>query len=772
MQANLNGNVQAAARAAQRAEELQHGADAAAQRLGEALAAAAAQGEAERAAAALLQADQECEVERLRAEKERCGEEAEEAEAAAAEQRRALCAGPAGAALHQREAALQEEVSLLRANLEEHASLEGRCAAAQEAQRRARDAHALAAASLAAAGRAQARADADAHAAASCNAAAGIRRQLQKDVRQLVAEAPGAQRASEEAQRALRSARASQQAAATAHASAKTRATRCAEQLAAATLDSPPSPQSVAQQHGQLARLRAQEAQLRRELAAAAARLPAAPAPWLAPLHACFSFRDPAACEELATALEVAVGGQLGVMVAPTRDRVAQELQRGGGNGNGNGALAAGARVWPLDALLQGDDAREARHRRAAASFPAGRVVLPLDLVQSGEGCGAAVGRALGALVVAADARTADALLHAHGVPSVALDGTVVRKGSITGGWRPEGGARSRGGLVRAKLRADGVRARLAAGEAEARQLAAAVQAGELAAAQAEERQQAAASAAEEEESAAQALAATAAELEAAAAGGAAAAARVQRAQAALQAKRAMLEGVAGEEGDGALVHALQHDALRHAEAAQESRRQEGALRREAAAAAETALALSHRLDISAPRVPDWRSALESSQTALLEARARMAEHRSASAAAQQAADAAGRAVVERRRHLGDLQGALEEAEQAAAAAADEVQRAEEALAAACQRERELAREVPALALRARRGGGAPTAAPPGDLACASLAGALEAADALAAEYKDLQVRGGWSRPCAAGLQVLLLFTVSASPALVAPFPP
>lgn len=122
----------------------------------------------------------------------------------------------------------------------------------------------------------------------------------------------------------------------------------------------PGDEQALTGLHERLAALRQQEHTLRQQTGVWGARLgsSAGSAGWRL-VHECFSIREPAMCQEYATALQLLTDGKLSVAVADDTE-VAGRL------------LAAGcrARIWPLDILEARDST--ARQKAAAANFDAG----------------------------------------------------------------------------------------------------------------------------------------------------------------------------------------------------------------------------------------------------------------------------------------------------------------------------------------------------------------------------------------------------------------
>lgn len=365
---------------------------------------------------------------------------------------------------------------------------------------------------------------------------------------------------------------------------------------------------------------------------------PACVSPSLTPLASCFTFNDPAALlsSQLSAAMEAVAGGHLAaVVVAPTTAAAAQAVDSG---------AAHGMRIWALDALHPGTG-RLAAQREAAAAFPPGSVTVPLDLLTAAPGCKAAVSRAFGTHVIVATPELGRAVLERHGLPSVALDGTVTSRGALAGGWAP--GRRGAAGAVHRKLQRDAVAAESAALRQRLAEVEAALAAAQARAAALKERELAA----EEMDAAVSGLAAAVAAAQQAATAEEAAA---EEAAAARALAHALGGSGAGDPSPGAIQA---HVAQRKAEA-------EAAERERVAAVAEAAAAEA-TLDEGA--VTEGRAALEALRGQLGELNAEIQALDEASAQQRDQAQAAAREAEAAR------QRALAAAQQARRAAAGRV---------------------------------------------------------------------------------------------------
>jgi hypothetical protein len=171
------------------------------------------------------------------------------------------------------------------------------------------------------------------------------------------------------------------------------------------------------------------------------------------PLHQCFSLKgaaDPQSISQLLLPLSVIAGpAALQVLVANTMQDANELLaaaagakpghsrgNRGnrGSSSNGGGKL----RIWPLEQLQPYNMLRA--QRAAQQAIGAARVIFPLDLLQYDSMYEPAMLRAFGGYVIAADDVTAAELVQRFGLSSVTLQGTVSRKGSMSGGWTGNSG--------------------------------------------------------------------------------------------------------------------------------------------------------------------------------------------------------------------------------------------------------------------------------------------------------------------------------------------
>ncbi|KAL3152957.1 hypothetical protein ABBQ38_011987 [Trebouxia sp. C0009 RCD-2024] len=171
-------------------------------------------------------------------------------------------------------------------------------------------------------------------------------------------------------------------------------------------------------------------------------------------LHECFSFKQPQSTElaPLVEALNLIAGDKLGNVLVDTAAAAADVLAwhsktRGVGHSSSRGAL----RVWDLQRLHSYDKLQQ--QKQAQAHFPAGHVILPLDLFKYQPAHHAAMVRAFGGLVIAKDDATAAQLVSQFGVACITPDGKISRPGSMQGGWR--GHMRADSGPMARKLAAD-----------------------------------------------------------------------------------------------------------------------------------------------------------------------------------------------------------------------------------------------------------------------------------------------------------------------------
>ncbi|KAK9843744.1 hypothetical protein WJX81_004731 [Elliptochloris bilobata] len=128
-------------------------------------------------------------------------------------------------------------------------------------------------------------------------------------------------------------------------------------------------------------------------------------------------------------ALDIIAGNKLRVAIVQTTEQAKALLDW----------LAATAqkrqcRIWPVNMLSVSAD-QTARQRAAQSHFPAGDVILPLDLLESEPAMQPVLARAFSMLIAHTD-EVAAALASRYRLASVTLGGRVSRLGSLQGGWR------------------------------------------------------------------------------------------------------------------------------------------------------------------------------------------------------------------------------------------------------------------------------------------------------------------------------------------------
>lgn len=389
--------------------------------------------------------------------------------------------GGASGVLQQGVAAAEEEVRLLMEQQKQRRELEAQLAAAQTAASQAATAHAAATAELEAARQAQRQAAANADAAESAASAPALRSSLGSEEQRLMAAVAGCEQAVVAASAAVEEGSGRLEVLQAEAARLKAAAAAAASgggSINAAALASLNA--QVQQQRAQLEALQAAEQEAAAEVGTLSTRLARAAggggagseskdsAAWR-PLHRCFTLRQPEDCKPWAQALQVLTGGQLGVVVADTLAAASQLLSSGSGG--------AGVRIWPLDTLAAADRTEE--QRRVARRFPAGeagkglaacllwrtaafaagarcqclspllrlstlrmqpfllparpagKVVLPLDLLAFEERHRPAMLRAFGSHVIAAADAVAEELSTRWGVASVTVDGRITSRGTL-----------------------------------------------------------------------------------------------------------------------------------------------------------------------------------------------------------------------------------------------------------------------------------------------------------------------------------------------------
>lgn len=349
-------------KAAERHEQLEHEAAALAQQLAEALqaAVAAATTGADRGASAADAADRNVQAAQQVLEDAQAALASAQAEAAeAAQQPSGLAAGDAGLLLlQQRLAAAEEEVRLLTAQQQRWSELNATVQQDQAAVSRLTAARNRAAAEAANAAQAQRQLEADVWLAESAASALSLAASVTAEVQQLEAAVAASVQASAAAAATVQGS----QARLAELQGERTRAAQLLQAAQSAAADVPAGPLAAAQAQqlrAKLAQLRRRESQLAQEAGTLAARLGGSSGDGWRPLHACFSFSDPAAVQQHATALQVLAGGKLAVVVADGMEAAGHLLTAGGGQ-----------RIWPLDSLMAADHNQQ--QRRAAAAFLAG----------------------------------------------------------------------------------------------------------------------------------------------------------------------------------------------------------------------------------------------------------------------------------------------------------------------------------------------------------------------------------------------------------------
>eukprot|EP00887_Chlorella_sp_A99_P003385 scaffold7.g3385.t1 len=618
-------------------------------------------------------------------------------------------AGEGGALsdLQQQLAALEEEVMLAQGRLEAHRVLVQRLEQQAAARQQATAAQAHAAAELTATREALGRAEAGLRLAEDAGSAHRLRETLTGDVerlrsslasreQQVEAAAAGVQRCAarlasvEEGQRRLKAAEKARPEGDTFSAAAQERAAHLQMALAQAR-----AAQHAAQQRER--RASGEAGVLRSRLGGATG------VPNTRPLHACFSFRDPSACQPWAEALAVLAGGKLGAVVADTTEGAGLVLAKSAGHG---------LRVWPLDSLAVPD--QRAVQRRAAAAFAPGEVVVPADLLEFHPSATAAVLRAFGSHMLAASDTVASAVLQQHSLPCIMRDSTVAAVGRLTGGWRG-GQAQVQTGPVAAKLRLDALVQQVAQAQAdihEAERAAAAAEAelAQLAAAREAAEQAAGELAAAEEEAARARLA-----LEAARGAQGEAQAGADRLRADLAAKRRLLEGLAPQGGSTSADCTAQSSAALAGEV-ERLRQAAAALERQGAEHGAAAQRLGEDLavtegQLSVQQPEAWAEQLEEKRAELAEARAVVARRHAAAAVQSAEAEAKTGELERARRRLEEARAAVAAADAAAAAASEAAERQATTKTRLQGQLGELLKDVPELETALAAGGAAAAAA-------------------------------------------------------------
>lgn len=162
----------------------------------------------------------------------------------------------------------------------------------------------------------------------------------------------------------------------------------------------------------------------------------------LVSLPQCFQFKDPEVAETYGAALEVLAGQRLSICVAKTAKEAAHLVASG---------QARGLRIWSYDAISVPD--RLQIHRQVAAAFPPGSVIVPIDLLEFDANYQGVIARAFGPHLIVSSMEVGRAVLERYGMSSISLDGTIMSRGRLTGGWAP---ARQHArGPLHSKIRCD-----------------------------------------------------------------------------------------------------------------------------------------------------------------------------------------------------------------------------------------------------------------------------------------------------------------------------
>jgi chromosome segregation ATPase len=207
---------------------------------------------------------------------------------------------------------------------------------------------------------------------------------------------------------------------------------------------------AVTAQHQQLAHMHQQVLQVQMEMRAAGAAInsnsiSSVLSAWesstkdinfkVMPLHACFSLKasvlgDKVGPDRLLPALS-AIAGPTVLQVLIVADALQAEhmLSAAANSTRCSGKL----KIWPLQAL-QARSQLEAQ-RVAQQHLGHDKVWVPLDLIDYQPAYHTAMLRAFGSFVIAADDSTAGVLMECYGISSVTLDGTISKRGTMSGGW-------------------------------------------------------------------------------------------------------------------------------------------------------------------------------------------------------------------------------------------------------------------------------------------------------------------------------------------------
>ena len=177
-------------------------------------------------------------------------------------------------------------------------------------------------------------------------------------------------------------------------------------------------------------------------------------------LQDCFQFTH--AASQYSAALEVLCGRCLHIAIAKTSQHAAHVIDSG---------EAKGLRIWALDAVSSSSVSAQSRlsaHRAAAAAFPQGDVIVPMDSLltfdttnassSSSSSLRPALEKAFGTHVIVSSVAVGRAVLNKFNVPSIcAADSTVIARGRLTGGWVPPENRRN--GRVHSKITSDAMEA-------------------------------------------------------------------------------------------------------------------------------------------------------------------------------------------------------------------------------------------------------------------------------------------------------------------------
>ena len=162
----------------------------------------------------------------------------------------------------------------------------------------------------------------------------------------------------------------------------------------------------------------------------------------LVSLSNCFQFKDARVAENFGAALAVLAGNRLGICIAKTSQEAARIVASG---------QARGLRIWSCDTMSVPD--RLKVHRKVATAFPTGSVIAPMDLLNYEQEYEGPIARAFTSHLIVSNMDVGKTVLERYGISSISLDGTIISRGRLTGGWKSS--KKEGDGAMQSKIKLD-----------------------------------------------------------------------------------------------------------------------------------------------------------------------------------------------------------------------------------------------------------------------------------------------------------------------------